>query len=59
MDVRGIHLALQFQIQAVMDTMLGIVIAAFYSRSRVGCARGIPSILFLVVFSQLRAADRF
>ena len=42
MDVRGIHHAL-FQIQTEMDIMLAFVIAALYSRRRVGCARGIPS----------------
>ena len=59
MDVRGLHFALQFQFQAEIDVMLALVIAALNSRRRIECARGIPSILFLVVFSQLRAADRF
>ena len=51
MYVRGLHLALQFQIQAEMDAMFALVIAAFNSRRRVGCARGIPSRLFIVFFS--------
>ena len=38
-----LHHALQFQIQAEMDAMLALVIAAFYSRRKVGCARGIPT----------------
>ena len=46
MDVRCLHLALQFQIQTEMDVLLAFVIAALYSRRRVGCARGIPSRLF-------------
>ena len=51
MDVRGIHLALQFQIQAEMDGMFALVIAAFI----VG---GIPSRLFHSFLSQLVVADR-
>ena len=58
MDVRGLHLALQFQIQAVMDAMLALVIAAFNSRRRVGCAGGIPLSLLHSFFYQLGAADR-
>ena len=46
MDVRGLHFALQSQIQAEMDAMFALVIVAFNSRRRVGCARGIPSRLF-------------
>ena len=51
MDVRGLHLALQFQIQTEMNAMLALVIAAFKSRRRVGCARGILSRLFHIFFS--------
>ena len=57
MDVGGLHLALQFQIQAEMDAMNALVIAVFISRRIVGCARGIPSRLFHS-FSQLGAAYR-
>ena len=58
MDVRGLHLGLKFQIQAEMDAMLALVIAAFYSPRRVGFASGIPSRLFHSFFSQFGAAER-
>ena len=58
MDVRDLHIALQFQILAEMDDMLALVTAAFYSPRRVGFASGIPSRLFHSFFSQFGAAER-
>ena len=48
MDVKALHLAFQFQIQAEMDDMHALVIAAFNSRRR----------MVFIVFSQLGTADR-